>query len=43
MVVCGAGVVCSCSLYIGPLLKEYNSLPTTQTTNRVPQNCVETT
>jgi len=31
------------NLYIGPVahqaLEEYNSLPTTQTTNRVPQNC----
>jgi len=24
------------------VLEEYNSLPTTQTTNRVPQNCCDT-
>jgi len=29
----------SWSLYIRPLLEDYNILPTTQATNRVPQNC----
>ena len=32
-----------CATMAHQVLEEYNSLPTTQTTNRVPQNCQETT